>query len=426
MANALGGAKPSHTSIGFYSLFHNANRGTSSDFTIDTVAGNDWFKLAGSNTRDFFRPCGATSPPGDVWKWATVVYRRSGTLVVGEKNQFFDIGPQYTFRLVPITTTTFDIELGDDVLLGSYTVRGTADNGGAHYTTATEPVILIQKGGGRDKVWINGTLEIDIASTKFMATLLRLLDGGPVNGADILQSGQTSRWRNLAGRVSATESDRPDTSPTYALLGPNANTSESDAGSIVDCADAAEGEYQKWDDWVSGPADGDTTYNCFDEASERKEVSGLSTGALIGNMDLLSVVVRAHMRGAAADKAGENLFRLKDNGGSSVEIAGDNQVTTVYNTRVIFFNTPPAGTWGNYVDSNGIFNGTTGTPSSKKLEAGIRTPSANDVNIRVTSIAVEVCALGNDPPPVVLGQPITRRRGGSTEPVGAQRIGRGW
>ena len=105
-------------------------------------------------------------------------------------------------------------------------------------------------------------------------------------------------------------------------------------------------------------------------------------------------------------------MRFKDDGGSASEIELASQSSTDYNLQFKLLVDPPAGTWDDYLDSNDLFNGTGGTASDKKLEIGLRTPAANDVNIRATALGVEICALGDDPPlvvtPVIILQAVNR------------------
>ena len=300
-----------------------------------------------------------------------------------------------------VTDTTFKLALGELPVLATFSQRGSDS-----FTTFTQNTVLTYRyetNGTDEKLWIDSgsglVLEITNALTDRHPFGFNPLSGWRDDNA--LATGQNAYHADLATREGDAESDRPDVSPTFSWSDPDGDTSEDDAGSESDCADGL-GDANKWDDWqANGSADEDTTFNCFDSAAERKQVSTLDADvALTGNFTTLCVNAHIRQRAATGDKIANWDVRFRDDLANVRSVGMPEQDVGAYEIHFAICEPAPSGTWTDYLSSS-IFNHAS---STRKLEGGIRTPAANDVNIRTTAWGLEVCALGDDPPDV------TRRR----------------
>lgn len=384
-------------------------------WSLGTYAGRNRLKTQGAIATQTRWGQPATTPL-ETYRWGTIIVRYVSASI---QDVIFAADSQFSsFLFAREGASTFCLHMGED------NVGGFDSKAEASVTLNEDTDILlfyqVHSPSKAIKLWIDGVLLIEYTPALQGGGSITPRNGGVFQTSDLTDAADALYFMDSGGRESDVESGRPDSSPTYSIHDPSANTSEDDATKHG----TAPSPDEKWNYWSdhSNPNE-DTTYLLLDEAAERKQVSEFSTGAaLTGNMDAASVSGFRRARAAAAGKDADSWMRFKDDGGSVKEFAHANLGGT-YITKGAHCGDPPAGTWSDYINGSDIFNG---SGSSKKLEMGVRTPEPNDTNIRITSKGVEVCVLGDDPPPVAAGQPIMLRRRGSTEPVGAQRIGKGW
>ncbi len=225
--------------------------------------------------------------------------------------------------------------------------------------------------GVNAELFINGVSEIKVATTdKPTNSMVTLGENGNVGGQLHWRAGGLIDAATRAELYGAedVEVDRLD---------PDGDTSEDDTTGVPDATD----HYKNWDDFVSGGAsDSDTSYNLFGQA-DHKQVSTLTTHT--PGQTIRCAVHHNRGRAATAAKTGKAWARIKE-GANVAEVLLPNFGGSAYlNQMAVFDLAPDGGAWTQAdVDA---------------LEAGLRSDADNDVNIRISSLAIELVSAGGPP-----------------------------
>ncbi len=316
----------------------------------------------------------------DTYRWQCQRdYRLAGTLNAAQevKCMLFGASNRFVGYWVYESASSYKFRLKDDIAPATH---GTSSS---TYTAGGSPEdidLRIQTDGSRVKLWINGVLEIDAATTYELAA------GYMVYYNTTLAASQDMYWGASGAWESSSEADRPGfaVKKWYMPLagdGSSASFENDDA-----CEEDGSGGYIEWDDWNSaGVVDDDTTFNQLCGAHVGLEISTL-TNVTITDPENAGVVVRARLRAILGSKTVDTYFRIED-GTDNVEIQNDNLSSTSYLIKAAAFDGPPdAGAdW-----SQGDFD---------NLRAGMRKAiGSGDDNLRVTALGVEVISVDDDPP----------------------------
>lgn len=279
--------------------------------------------------------------------------------------------------------------------------------GVTHGTTTTEynvgdtVVIRIETNGTRVKVWVDGTLEFDVADASYWS---RLFLTNPSH------SSYEHLWWLGAQHEGTSGADRPDASVEVGLCFPTGNYGGvndygGEAGGGEDCTDNTIGDQALWNDYNGGLGsthDGAATYNCLLGGTAGKEISVMSGVAVTRTPQGVTGRSLANSNAAAKTVVTFTVVKADDGGASESEAQNVNiSWNTVWRGIGRVFGNPPVGAWSDYVDPAGNFNGLAAGGSLYKLALGVRSPNTNNANDLHTAIFFEVGSLGSDPEPAV-------------------------
>ncbi|KKK73796.1 hypothetical protein LCGC14_2890240, partial [marine sediment metagenome] len=108
-------------------------------------------------------------------------------------------------------------------------------------------------GGTRVKLWVDGSLEIDVANVNQITQWTFRIHNNNANSLAHLS--------DMFYVEHSSDQARPGTTVTrHTFMNPDGIGGTEEMGSIADCSNGL-GVYTFWDDWASGGDDGDTTAN---------------------------------------------------------------------------------------------------------------------------------------------------------------------
>jgi len=267
---------------------------------------------------------------------------------------------------------------------GKYKVALVDLTGAAQGTSTTEYAsnvditIRVQWNGSEAKVWINGLLEITVATT-----------GRPTTGQMILwwlasdMATVTKYWGVYSVATSDTEADRIGTNLRRGRLDPTGDTTEDDFGQQGASCVAGDATFSNWDDYAGGGAPDDaTTFNCGATLGT-KQVSSLSTVTVADVV--LGVAARYWAHANIGDKGHVQLLARLKYAGNAIDAADPLEASATWVGWAEWFSTPPGGgAW-----SQTIIDG---------LECGCSRFGSAAANLDVSAMAVEVFWVDADPP----------------------------
>lgn len=178
-------------------------------------------------------------------------------------------------------------------------------------------------------------------------------------------------------------------------------------GSIENCTvEVGPGSWRNWADYgQQATHDSDVSFNCLGGGNAGREISTMSPVAVDRVPDGVTCRLLSQTNATPKTVATYTIIQADDGSESDAESANANILwTTAWRVLNENFNAPPIGTWAQYLDSNDIFNGTTGTPSTYKLSLGVRSLDSNGANDRFTAAFFEVGSM-DDWPEEVTGVP---------------------
>lgn len=347
-------------------------------FSIVTVAGKLYFRgTDGGSTTDLLATIKSLVALNKTYQWPELIFQITGAFAsVGTEVRIYGLGGSTdasagTWRVFVVCTTDtshYKIRLKD-------VAGATIGTSSTEYAVgASDRVLRGQLDGANWKLWVDGTLEIDVAETdKIDTARLRMRDDSP------LTSGQFLYWRSLTLWQSNSESDRPGTALTGE--GRNPNGDKISQYSDEACANDNVGTYTKWDDLVAG-AISDADFNCGFSTNDEKEISEFENTTLAA---LSGVHVWSRSSTNAADKA--TVVDIEENDGTNSQGVQQVQLTdTTWRRRDAgFASAPDAAAW---------------TPTNfNSAGFGLRSYNTNDGHDRHSCIYVELFDIDNDPPP---------------------------
>ncbi len=255
---------------------------------------------------------------------------------------------------------------------------GGNDDFGSTFDTSTNYSLRFQFDGTNIKLWVNGVLDITIASSDKPTRFF--------HSGSTLPSGVKQYWCGLCWRGSNDEADRPNTTLTIEGLNPASDNETADYGDQADCITDGVGQWQDWDD--DGADDSDTSiYLC-----ELGGANGIETSEL-DNLTMTTpklVVVRQLGADNVGGKTVSTWCRILDGDGTPnvIEIQHTNIGSLSFRGFSRAFPTAPDGGAWTQAEVN-------------DLKAGIRTVDSNGSNDHWAMMRVEVFDLGDDPPSVI-------------------------
>lgn len=229
---------------------------------------------------------------------------------------------------------------------------------------------------GSFKVWVNGTLDIDVTPSDMDPIVSRRIF---ITSVDL---GSNTIYLN--GGVlcdSDSEADRPGT----AVSGDRADTDdnyagEDEYGDETTC-DSADADHEDVD--LDGADQVDTSiYWCAKGANAEKQMAEMTTASPTG--DLLGIVVRGANRANAAAKTVETYYRIHDGANSQEQQNTNISVADWMGAIRVFEVAPDGGAW------------TSGDLASLKM--GVRTIGTNTADENWAALIAEVFAIDSDPP----------------------------
>lgn len=176
---------------------------------------------------------------------------------------------------------------------------GTATSTNSFAVTTTHNYRLTFD-GSNVTLEVNGSVEATLASAaKPDRERITLLQSG--------KAGVALYYNRLAAWSADGGSDRPGVAVELDRLDPNAAGTDSGFGSEADCA-AGTPNWNKWDDWASGAADDDGSYNCGQAVEV--QTSAVTTHTPTDNIE--GVVVVSWQRANTDSKNLDTDLRIHD------------------------------------------------------------------------------------------------------------------
>lgn len=377
----ISGAGPGHaTDEEAYNL---SASGSTTGVTLVTDTGVNYFEIDSAADRMAVARAVEVTPLAYTWACLEKV-RLAGAMSAGDDNKFFSTGmsgadPHLNLEMHQLSDTShYVLRLTDGL-----TDRDLKGEGLKLLAVDTYYSIRIQMEatGNRVKVWIDGTLDMDVDFGRDPRITFELFWLYQTS----LGGSQKVRVSNVVLSHSDTKGDRPGTNVTGGEAGakyPDGDMVTGTYGPQSDCA-LTTGTWTLWDDWASGAADDATTFNCE---------QGGSTGKIISTFDnvtvsnVIGIVVRA--RAAANDvKTVETHVVIRDTSANELEIQNGNLGSAAWRTFDIGGAFPLAPLAGGTAWTQTLLD---------NIGAGVRSVDTNGANDHWTAIFIEAFGIDED------------------------------